>query len=171
MCSCVHLYNTSIVYVDNIYIGVDVTQLYRIHHYPHFHFFATFFFYFWHARFAFYPIWRVRSEAWKNHNFNLLYDNAPMYITIFVRQFLVKKKKVPVLIHSVYTTNVSPLDYFVFPELKMKLKGDQYKNILVIQKSMTAKLEAIPTHEWENAMKWLKDRPKEGIPANGDYFQ
>ncbi len=35
----------------------------------------------------------------------------------------------------------------------MELKGDQYKNILEIQKYMMEKLKAIPIHEREKGMK------------------
>ncbi len=49
--------------------------------------------------------------------------------------------------HSAHFHNMSPPDYFAFSKLKMELKGDQYKNILEIQKSVTAKLKALPIHE------------------------
>ncbi len=52
----------------------------------------------------------------------------------------------------------------------MELKCDQYKNVLEFQKSVMAKSKAIPIYEWEKEMKRLKDRTKECIRANGDYF-
>ncbi len=55
--------------------------------------------------------------------------------------------------HSIYSPSLGPPDYFVFPKLKMELKGDQYKNISEIQKSVTATLKTVPIHEWEKAMK------------------
>ncbi len=53
----------------------------------------------------------------------------------------------------------------------MELKSDQYKNILEIQKSVMVKLKVIPIHEWEKAMKRLKDHTEECIRGNEDYFE
>ncbi len=47
----------------------------------------------------------------------------------------------------------------------MELKGDQYKKISEIQKSVTAKLKAIPICEWKKATRQLKDCAKECIRA------
>ncbi len=113
---------------------------------------------------------RVRPEIWKNHSFNLLHDNAPAHSGTIVQQFLVKKR-VPMLSHSVYSPDLSPLDYFAFTKLKIELKGYQYKNILEIQKSVMVKLKVIPIHEGEKAMNWLKNCVKECIRAIGDYFE
>ncbi len=78
---------------------------------------------------------------------------------------------VPVISHPTYSPNLSSPDYFAFHKLKIELKGDHCKNILEIQKSIVAKLKAIPIHEWEKAMKRLKGHAKESIHANGDYFE
>ncbi len=53
----------------------------------------------------------------------------------------------------------------------MELKGDQYKNISEIQKLVMVKLKEIPIHKGEKAMKWLKDRAKVCIRADGYYFE
>ncbi len=57
------------------------------------------------------------------------------------------KKKVSMLSHCAYSSNLSPPEYFAFFKLKIELKGDQYKNILEIQKSAMAKLKTILIHE------------------------
>ncbi len=81
------------------------------------------------------------------------------------------KNRVPVLSHPAYSPNLSPLLYFAFPKLKIELKGDHYKNISKIEKSVISKFKAIPIHEWDKAMKWLKDCAKECIHVNGDGFE
>ncbi len=82
-----------------------------------------------------------------------------------------QRKGVPVLSYPAYSPNLSPPGYFAFPKLKMELKGEQHKNISEIQKSVMVKLKKIPIHEWERAMKWLKDHAKEYIRANIDHFK
>ncbi len=111
----------------------------------------------------------VRPEVWRNFSFNL-HPNSLVHAARIVPQCLPKKKMVPVLSHPLYSLNLSPLDYFVVPKLKMDLKSNQYKNIMKIQKSVTLKLKAIPIQEREKAMNRLKDCSKECIHANGDYF-
>ncbi len=102
---------------------------------------------------------RVRAEAQKNHCFNILHNNALAYNVTILQQFLLKKG-VPVHSHPEYSPDLNPPSYFAFSKLKMEVNSDQYKNILKIQKSVMEKLKAILIHEWEKAIKRLKDCAK-----------
>ncbi len=62
-------------------------------------------------------------------------------------------------------------NYFAFPKLKLELKGDHYAPIEDIQKSVTAKLKALPISDFAGAMKQLKDRGNECNQVSGDYFK
>ncbi len=64
-----------------------------------------------------------------------------------------------------------PHDYFTFPKLKLKLKGDHYASIEDIQKSVTTKLKVFPISDFARAMKRLEDRTNECIQVSGDYFE
>ncbi len=109
---------------------------------------------------------RVVEES----KFQSPHNNVLAHTAIIVQQFL-GKKRVSVLTHPAYSPSLGSPDYFAFPKLKMELKGDQCKNILEIQKPVTVKLKAILIHEWEKAMKQLKDHAKECVCANGDDFE
>jgi histone-lysine N-methyltransferase SETMAR len=52
----------------------------------------------------------------------LLHDNAPANKAASVCQFLTPKN-VTTLYHPPYSPDLSPPDYFLFPKLKIKLKG------------------------------------------------
>jgi hypothetical protein len=48
-----------------------------------------------------------------------------------------KKKKVTTLYHPPYSPDLSLPDYFLFPKLKMKLKGLHFPDVAEIQEAIT----------------------------------
>jgi len=55
---------------------------------------------------------------------------------------------IPVLDHPPYSPDLSPPDYFLFPKLKMELKGQHFSTIETIQEVVTQKLKNIPTADF-----------------------
>lgn len=113
---------------------------------------------------------RVRPALWKDRSFFLLHDNAPAHTAAIVTQFLAKKM-IPVLDHPPYSPDLSPPDYFLFPKLKMELKGQHFSTIETIQEVVTQKLKNIPTADFSRAMEKFGDRARRCIECNGDYFE
>jgi len=113
---------------------------------------------------------RVRPALWKDRSFFLLHDNAPAHTAAIVTQFLARKM-VPVLNHPPYSPDLSPPDYFLFPKLKMELKGHHFATVETIQKSVTQKFKNIPEAEFSRAIEKLRDRARRCIECNGDYFE
>ncbi len=70
-----------------------------------------------------------------------------------------------------YSPDLSPLDYFPFPKLKMELKGDQYATISDIQTSVTTKLKTIPITDFSRAMHRLENCANQYIAVNSNYFK
>jgi len=66
---------------------------------------------------------------------------------------------------------LSPHDYFLFPKLKLQLKGARFDAIEEIQKALTDQLNKIPAEEFSNAMKKLETRANLCITSNGSYFE
>jgi len=64
-----------------------------------------------------------------------------------VSNFLASKS-VLILNHSPYSSNLASCDYFLFPKLKMKLKGKQFDIILDVQKTLT---EAISKEDFQRS--------------------
>jgi len=71
--------------------------------------------------------------------FSLLHDNAPAQKAASVCQFLTPKK-VTTLYHPPYSPDLSPPGYFLFPKLKMKLKGLHFADVAEIQVAITDEL-------------------------------
>jgi len=65
---------------------------------------------------------RVRPAAFCSREFFLLYNNAPANKAANVFQFLIQRN-VTTLYHPLYYPVLSPPEYFLFPKLKMRLKG------------------------------------------------
>ena len=78
-------------------------------------------------------IQRVRPATFCCRDFFLLHDNAPAHKAASVCQFLTQKKNVTTLYHRPYSPDLSPPDYFLFPKLKMKLKGLHFTDVAEIQ--------------------------------------
>jgi len=85
-------------------------------------------------------IQRVRPAAFCCRDFFLLHDNAPAHKAASFCPFLTPKN-VTTLCHSPYSTDLSPPDYFLFPKLKMKLKGLHYADVAEIQEAVTDELK------------------------------
>jgi histone-lysine N-methyltransferase SETMAR len=81
-------------------------------------------------------IQRVRPAAFCSRDFFLLHDNAPTHKAASVCQFLTQKN-VTTPYHSPYSPDLSPPDYFLFPKLKMKLKGLHFADVAAIQEAVT----------------------------------
>jgi transposase len=71
-----------------------------------------------------------------------LHDNAPAHKAASVWQFLTPKC-VTTLYHPPppYSPDLSQSGYFLFPKLKMKLKGLHFADVAEIQKAVTGELK------------------------------
>jgi len=78
----------------------------------------------------------VRPAAFCTRDFFFLHDNAPDHKAAIVCQFL-NQKNVTTLYHPPYSPDLSPPDYFLFPKLKMKLKGLQFAVVAETQEAVT----------------------------------
>jgi histone-lysine N-methyltransferase SETMAR len=74
---------------------------------------------------------RILKEDFCSRDFFLLHDNAPAHKAASVCPFLTQKMLQP-FITSPYSPDLSPPDYFLFPKLKMKLKGLHFADVAEI---------------------------------------
>jgi hypothetical protein len=71
---------------------------------------------------------RIMKEDFCSRDFFLLHDNAPANKAASVCKFFTPKN-VTTLYHTPYSPDLSPPDYFLFPKLKMKLKGLHFADV------------------------------------------
>ena len=70
-----------------------------------------------------------------------------------------------------YSPDLSPPDYFLFPKLKMKLKGLHFADVAEIQEAITNEFMKVQKEEYLAAFRKLYDCPKAWKYANGAYFE
>jgi histone-lysine N-methyltransferase SETMAR len=99
----------------------------------------------------------------------LLHDNAPAHKAASVCQLLTQKMLQSFIIPR--TPDLSPLEYFLFPKSKMKLKEFHFAVVAEIQETVTNELKKFQTEEFSAAFQKLYDRAKACIYAIVAYFE
>jgi len=69
----------------------------------------------------------------------LHHGNAPAHTALSIQELLMKKN-IPVLPHPPYSPELAPCDFYIFPKLKLKLKGHHFEMMENIQKIVTDEL-------------------------------
>ena len=75
---------------------------------------------------------RKRPDQWRNNTWLLHHDNAPAHAALLTRRFLTDNN-MTVVPHPPYSPDLPPSDFFLFPKLKMKLKGRRFQTLEEIQ--------------------------------------
>ena len=96
--------------------------------------------------------------------------NAPPHKTKKVNEFLMEKQ-ICVLDYPLYSPDILPCDYFLFPKLKTAMKGAFYDDVPTIQSVVTQVLKNIPKTEFKKSMDKMVDRSKRCIESNGTHFE
>jgi len=79
---------------------------------------------------------RKRPEEWAN-GFIHHHDNAPCHTSLLVRQFL-SNKNITLCPYPPYSPHLAPCDFWLFPEVKMTMKGKRFESIQDIEAATTA---------------------------------
>jgi hypothetical protein len=74
-----------------------------------------------------------------------------------VQQFLAKKS-IPVITQLPYSPDLAPSDFWLFPTLKMGLKGMRFATVEDIKSNATAKLREIPKENFRQRFEQWQDR-------------
>ena len=69
---------------------------------------------------------RKRPDQWRNNTWLLHHDNVPAHAALLTRWFLTDNN-MTVVPHPPYSPDLAPSDFFLFPKLKMKLKGQRFQ--------------------------------------------
>jgi hypothetical protein len=67
---------------------------------------------------------RKRPDKWKKNHWFLHHDNTPVH-TPLVRQVLTSKN-ITMIPHSPYSPDLATCDFFLFPKMKLRLKGRRF---------------------------------------------
>jgi len=111
-----------------------------------------------------------RPEMWKNGDWLLHHDNAPAHTLLVVREFLTKNNMTTVP-HPAYSPDLALCDFYVFPKMKLRLKGWHFVSIKEIPAESQQVLNMLtPTDFNECFQKWQIGWDC-CIQAQGDNFE
>jgi len=111
-----------------------------------------------------------RPQKWQNQNLITHHDNAPAHRSFKVLQFLAKNN-MTVIPHPPYSPNLAPCDFFLFPKLKLQMKGRRFDTIEEIQGESQRVLDTIPKRDFQECFQAWQKHWDSSIHAKGEYFE
>jgi len=108
---------------------------------------------------------RKRPEKWAN-GFILHHDNAPCHTPLLVWQFL-SNKNITVCRHPPYSPDLAPCDFWLFPKVKMTLKGKGFESIQDIEAATTAQLKTFTKEDFQNCFRKWQERWDKCVRSGG----
>jgi transposase len=91
-------------------------------------------------------------------------------VALSVREFLAKHS-IPVVPQPSYSPDLAPCNFFLFPRLKITLKGKQFQDITEIQLNTTWQLQVILKQAYHTCIEMWKDHWNHCILSRGLYFE
>ena len=96
---------------------------------------------------------RKRPEKWAN-SFILHHDNAPYHTSLLKWQCL-SNKNITVCLHPPYSLDLAPCNCWLFPKVKMTVKGKYFESIQDIKVATTVQLKTLMKEDFQNCFrKW-----------------
>ncbi|UYV65008.1 hypothetical protein LAZ67_3002803 [Cordylochernes scorpioides] len=111
-----------------------------------------------------------RPERWQNNDWILHVGNARPHTAHVVLQFLAKHSTIQIP-HPPYSPDLAPNDFFLYPKLKMNLKGRKFDNVDMIQAESKATLRNLSKSDFISCFDNWKKRWNGCIEAGGAYFE
>ena len=112
---------------------------------------------------------RVRHDLWETKSWMLHHDNAPAHNAFRTRDFL-SQSGTTVAPHPPYSPNLAPCDFFLFPKLKMRLRGRRFTTVEEIQRESQV-LNTVQQSDFHSAFQALQSRWARCVDAQGQYFE
>ncbi|GFV58123.1 histone-lysine N-methyltransferase SETMAR [Trichonephila clavipes] len=95
---------------------------------------------------------------------------ARPHTTNIVKQFLAKKGVVEIE-HPPFSPDLNPPDFFLFPRLKLPLKGKKFDDIPDIQRNFTRRLSSTPKEDFFQTFQDMNSRSQRCIVMGGDFLE
>ncbi|XP_037938203.1 protein GVQW3-like [Teleopsis dalmanni] len=111
-----------------------------------------------------------RQDLWEANSWILHHDNTPSHKAIVVQEFLAENST-NVIDQTPYSPDMAPCDFFLFPKLKLLLRGKRFETIAAIKENSLKELMEIPQSAYEKCMEdWVK-RWHSCIVLDGAYYE
>ncbi|KAL4149391.1 hypothetical protein QTP88_003351 [Uroleucon formosanum] len=113
---------------------------------------------------------RKRPEFKESGSWKLHHDNAPAHSAHVVQQFLAKHG-IPVVSQPPYSPDLAPCDFFLFPKIKMALKGKRFQNVDEIKQNATEQLRGVSKNDFHRCFQKWQERWRTCMDSEGAYFE
>ena len=115
-------------------------------------------------------IWRKRPELWRAGKWLLHDDNAPSHQALVTHEFLAHNSFIT-LPHPPYSPDLAPCDFFLFPKMKLQLKGCHFDTVEEIQRESQNVLGKLREQDFHHAFRQWQQRWERCVAAQGDYLE
>ena len=113
---------------------------------------------------------RKRPEFKESGSWKLHHDNAPAHSAHVVQQFLAKHG-IPVVSQPPYSPDLAPCDFFLFPKIKMALKGKRFQDVDEIKQNATEQLREVSKNDFHRCFQKWQERWRTCMDSEGAYFE
>ena len=113
---------------------------------------------------------RRRPELCREQTWLLHRDSAPSHTSVVTQQFLAKNK-MAVIPHPPYSPDLVSCDFFLFPKMKLKLKGRRFYTIEEIQAESQRVLDTLAEKDFQEAFQKWRRWWDWCLHAGGNYFE
>jgi [histone H3]-lysine36 N-dimethyltransferase SETMAR len=100
----------------------------------------------------------------------LHHDNAPAHSAHVVQQFLAKHG-IPVVSQPPYSPDLAPCDFFLFPKIKMALKGKRFQDVDEIKQNATEQLRGVSKNDFHRCFQKRQERWRTCMDSEEAYFE
>jgi hypothetical protein len=94
------------------------------------------------------------------------HDNAPAHSSHLIQGFLAKHG-IPQVRQVLYSPDMAPCDFWLFPRLKTQLRDSRFDSREDIKQNATTQLHTIPKQAFQNCFQRLKDRWGKCVESQG----
>jgi len=98
------------------------------------------------------------------------HDNAPSHTSVLTHKFLAKNK-IAVIPHPPYSPDSASCDFFLFPKMKLKLKGRRFDTVEEIQAESQRVLDTLTEKDFQEAFQKWSRRWDRRLHAGGNYIE
>ena len=113
---------------------------------------------------------RKWPDQWRNNTWLLHHDIGPAHAALLTRWFWTDNN-VTVVPHPPYSLNLAPTDFFLFPKLKMKLKGRRFQTMEEIKAESQAVLNTLRENDFQECFNNWQRRWDRCQASEGDNFE
>lgn len=113
---------------------------------------------------------RKRPDLWADNSWIFHDYNAASHRATIITEYKAKNS-INTIEQPPYSPDLAPCDFFLFPKLKLQLRGTRFDSIEAIKQNSQRELKAIPAAAYQGAMEeWIR-RYHSCIVNNGDYSE